>query len=296
MFLDVAGGKAGDLLKWRKARVSRWVIVDIAYNSIIDAVNRYNTASDANFPATFVCADFSQKGILGSLPLDIGDFDLVSCQFALHYSFETEERARQLLENVSARLTPGAYFIGTIPNACRIIKKLRSIDGLSFGNSYYTIEFEQRDTFSAFGAKYFFTLQDAVTRCPEFLVHFQTLRNIAQDVGLEFRYRKTFDEFYKDTLDDENAKLLRRMKALNGDTLSKEEWEVISLYVVFAFQKKGLHNLPKRSTARSNKPVNEREVIVVPKSESKGSVMRSNTNVLDANAKSLVSYDDYEQT
>ena len=29
--------------------------------------------------------------------------DLVSCQFALHYSFVSEERARAFLRNVSAR-------------------------------------------------------------------------------------------------------------------------------------------------------------------------------------------------
>lgn len=40
-----------------------------------------------------------------------------SCQFCLHYSFESEEKARGCLDNVTARLKPGGYFIGTIPNA-----------------------------------------------------------------------------------------------------------------------------------------------------------------------------------
>ena len=50
------------------------------------------------------------------LPKEL-EFDLVSCQFALHYSFETENKAENLLFNVSNKLRPGGYFIGTIPNA-----------------------------------------------------------------------------------------------------------------------------------------------------------------------------------
>ena len=48
-------------------------------------------------------------------------FDLVSCQFSLHYSFETEARARHYIGNLSKRLKPGGYFVGTIPNANWIV-------------------------------------------------------------------------------------------------------------------------------------------------------------------------------
>lgn len=46
-------------------------------------------------------------------------------QFALHYSWSTEARARRALANVSALLRPGGIFIGTMPDANVIIKKLR---------------------------------------------------------------------------------------------------------------------------------------------------------------------------
>lgn len=64
---------------------------------------------------------------------------MVSCQFALHYSFESEGRARRFLEvrrrcailtpsytrqNVSARLQPKGAFIATIPDAVRIVYAL----------------------------------------------------------------------------------------------------------------------------------------------------------------------------
>ena len=46
-------------------------------------------------------------------------------QFAMHYSWSTEARARRALANVSALLRPGGTFIGTMPDANVIIKKLR---------------------------------------------------------------------------------------------------------------------------------------------------------------------------
>lgn len=48
----------------------------------------------------------------------------------MHYSWSTEARARRALANVSALLRPGGTFIGTMPDANVIIKKLR--EGLPF--------------------------------------------------------------------------------------------------------------------------------------------------------------------
>lgn len=47
--------------------------------------------------------------------------DLVSCQFAFHYSFESLPQAEQMLANVSCNLQPGGYFIGTTTDAYDIM-------------------------------------------------------------------------------------------------------------------------------------------------------------------------------
>lgn len=44
----------------------------------------------------------------------------------MHYSWSTEARARQALANVSALLRPGGIFIGTMPDANVIVRKLRA--------------------------------------------------------------------------------------------------------------------------------------------------------------------------
>jgi len=43
-------------------------------------------------------------------------FDVVSMQFCMHYAFESEAKARCMLDNVSRYLRYGGVFIGTIPN------------------------------------------------------------------------------------------------------------------------------------------------------------------------------------
>ncbi|KAI5064740.1 hypothetical protein GOP47_0019435 [Adiantum capillus-veneris] len=87
-----------------------------------------------------------------------GQFDVCSCQFALHYAWSSEERARSALRNVAALLKPGGFFIGTIPDAEVVLQRLqearsRSVAGaggadrgcgqrLQFGNEIYRLKFE----------------------------------------------------------------------------------------------------------------------------------------------------------
>ena len=150
-------------------------------------------------------------------------FDLVSCQFALHYAFETEESARTMMANVAARLRPGGVFVGTVPNAAYLVyaaglthlariprpmrperltappcpgpcssgaaprrKRLRAISGTRFGNSVYEVAFDRRAGEPArFGERYTFFLRDAIDSLPEYLAHFPTLAAyaICEDAG-----------------------------------------------------------------------------------------------------------------
>lgn len=48
-------------------------------------------------------------------------FDICSCQFVYHYSFETYEQADMMLKNACGNLSPGGYFIGTTPNSFELV-------------------------------------------------------------------------------------------------------------------------------------------------------------------------------
>ena len=57
--------------------------------------------------------------------------DLVSCQFAFHYCFESLPQAECMFRNASETLTQGGYFIGTIPNANELVQALQNLNQLN---------------------------------------------------------------------------------------------------------------------------------------------------------------------
>ncbi|OMP04537.1 Glycoside hydrolase, family 1 [Corchorus olitorius] len=254
--LDLACGKGGDLIKWDKAKVGYYVGIDIAEGSIEDCRTRYNGDADHHqrrkkftFPARLICGDCFEVR-LDKVLADDAPFDICSCQFAMHYSWSTEARARRALANVSALLRPGGTFIGTMPDANVIVKKLREAEGLAFGNSVYWIRFDEEfsekkfRSSSPFGIKYKFHLEDAVD-CPEWIVPFHVFKSLAEEYDLELVFVKNSHEFVHEYLKKpEYVELMRRLGALgdgNQDqsTLSPDEWEVAYLYLSFVLKKVG---------------------------------------------------------
>uniref|UniRef100_A0A1I7XQ95 mRNA (guanine-N(7))-methyltransferase n=1 Tax=Heterorhabditis bacteriophora TaxID=37862 RepID=A0A1I7XQ95_HETBA len=123
--MDLACGKGGDLKKWKLANVKSLVMTDIASVSLDQAKERYEDMMKRDrhriFPAEFILADCT-KDDLRTMFSNSSPFDLVSCQFALHYSFIDEPSARMFLKNATQSLRPGGYFIGTLPDAERIVQ------------------------------------------------------------------------------------------------------------------------------------------------------------------------------
>jgi len=69
-------------------------------------------------------------------------FDIVSTQFALHYMFESENKLRGYLHNVSTKLEEGGLFIGTTVDADRLVYLIRESgkdNNLTIGNKFYSV-------------------------------------------------------------------------------------------------------------------------------------------------------------
>lgn len=151
--LDMGCGKGGDMTKWAKAKVRELIgvgtfagiscpsylnlvvrCVDIAAVSVDQARSRWESLRPPKYAASFAALDCYTQPLsrafgpdkLGIDPaydynndsqLSGEPFDVVSMQFCMHYAFETVEKARCMLDNVSRYLRRGGVFIGTIPNA-----------------------------------------------------------------------------------------------------------------------------------------------------------------------------------
>jgi len=155
--LDIGCGKGGDLQKWQSApqRVELYVGVDPADVSIAQARERYVSMQRSNqdrgrndrrrknlFHGEFVVRDCFSKPIeeipiirqvgfdAGVGPGQVqrwggGGFDVVSMMFCLHYSFESQEKARTMIRNVAGSLKKGGRFLGVIPNSAVLTEKVK---------------------------------------------------------------------------------------------------------------------------------------------------------------------------
>ncbi|KAH7722039.1 CRE-TAG-72 protein [Aphelenchoides avenae] len=288
--LDICCGKGGDLLKWKIGNIKEIVMTgkytDVAEVALDHCRNRYMEVRErmsrerkTPFDAHFLPADASRVRLRDNYPREDLQFDLSSCQFALHYSFSSEETARQFVQNATEALRPGGYFVGTLPDADAIVHFLRKGENAAYRNNVLTIDYADKSVDMQthqpplFGAKLNFAL-DEVVNCPEYLAYFPLLVKLCEEQGMELVYSYRFPDaiaHYVETGGTEAMQLLTRMSALEPfppregiesvsdnceyaqavekyktldaqgkpmGTLSKSEWEVLSMYRVFAFQKK----------------------------------------------------------
>lgn len=276
--LDLACGKLGDLFKWKNAGVHYYCGIDISRQAVEDASVRFNDLSrNSSIKAKIIRADLgiidlNTTGIFGSNE----QFDAISIQFALHYLFQTEARILNFFRNIAGRLAPGGIFIGTIPDAAVLVRRLRDIDDeeTSYGNTHYTIEFTPKSKEAQYalgnhpyGVKYNFYLAESVDHVDEYLVPYELLERLALSVGLVPLAKDNFHHWFHrlingdsgtstTTINNNNTvntdiygnpslnitpteakALLKRMNVLDVEgTLSPEEWEVAGLYRIFAFR------------------------------------------------------------
>jgi mRNA (guanine-N7-)-methyltransferase len=176
--LDLCAGKGGDLGKWARRGIGHLTLADAAQRSLDEARKRYDGMQPIDMGADFVCTDaFGQMDGITRV------YDVVSCQFALHYAFETEALARQTLRNVSRVLKRRGPFLITVPNADRI---LREAGMLNWG--YHKIERKE-------GTRYTFTLPEAVGGVDEYLVPHDVLIRLANEEGLDLRMHASFTAY-----------------------------------------------------------------------------------------------------
>lgn len=240
LVLDLGCGKGGDLGKWQLAPqpVDLYVGLDPANISVEQARGRYDQMRSGRNqrgrrqPQQIFHAEFHPKDCFGEWLGDVdivqrvgidsnvgpggnimasryggGGFDIVTSMFAIHYAFETEEKACQMLRNVAGCLKKGGRFIGVCPNSDVISSRVSAFhkqrketeaakpaapegpeDGeveevtrAQWGNDIYRVQFpgatpEDGIFRPPFGWKYSYFMKEAVEEVPEYVVPWEAFR------------------------------------------------------------------------------------------------------------------------
>lgn len=252
--LEMACGKGGDLPKWKQANIQSYIGLDISESSIREAVKRHERSRE-QFEAYFLACDCFGGDIWQELSIFLPGrlrfpVDVVSIQFALHYAFESEAKIRNTLKTILRALKPGGFFIGTIPSSDYIryrLKKLKEGER-KWGNPVYSVEFVNPPPLNGsfnlhpYGNTYIYYLKDAVDHVPEYVVPFDILRSLADEYGLELRFKKPFFELYLEQIPEWYKKLspglLQGLKRSDGKLgLEGPDKEAAEFYLAFAFEK-----------------------------------------------------------
>ena len=226
--LDLGCGRGGDLIKFFQTKVKLYVGADISEESLKNAMERLKKIKTEKFrdnfyvKCFFITEDLSEPN--NHLMEKINSafrFDLVTCNFSLHYHFQNEQRVRTFLLNVVTRLCDGGYFIGTIIDDNVIVKRLRNRkykgnlyidDKFKFGNDFYFCQFYQKHFHKkdgTYGIKYGFYLEDSLDKrdeigqiksVKEYLIIFQEFVNLCKEYDLYLVEKKNFLDFYQESL------------------------------------------------------------------------------------------------
>lgn len=224
--LDLGSGRGGDLGKWCQRKIRMLTSVDVSAKSLEDAKVRLAAMPWCKFTAEWIHANAY------TVPLVLEKvYDAVSCQFSLHYAFDTEQHARTAISNIASNLRTGGVFIATVPDATQL--RLRALDSLEFGNEYYTVKFEDSQLDKPFGVKYTFTLSDSVVQCPEYLVDSDVLARLAGEHGLAVEMISPFPEFAQTHWQQFSSVAVK----MHVRELTANETAVASLYNVVVMRK-----------------------------------------------------------
>jgi hypothetical protein len=211
--LELGSGRAGDLYKWKESRISYVLAVENDLGNLKDGITRWKLLQNegTHFPRKidFICGDCSKNLNSGDAGFDLEyrkalreildsrglySFEMISCQFALHYFCETQKSIEEFFNNVSMNLKLGGYFFGTTIDGSRLFDKLKDIADLEGfaqkGNQKFRIWQiikDYNETTLANVGQQVSVLNVSIGKkpIPEYLVNFTNLIKTAEKFGLK---------------------------------------------------------------------------------------------------------------
>lgn len=243
--IDFAVGKAGDLSKWRASKLGFVLGIDISKDNIMNrsdgACSRYLTEMSkysGMFDALFLHGNSARnirsgdafdghkekmiaKAVFGEGPKVRGElgasvykaygiaqegFNISSCQFALHYFFESVRTMHNFVRNVAECTRVGGIFVGTCWDGKTVFNLLRNKScGDSFSISRYgtrVFQITKMYDYTAFtddelslGYSVSVYQESIGQHIVEYLVNFDFFRRVMENYGFVLMNREEATQF-----------------------------------------------------------------------------------------------------
>jgi mRNA (guanine-N7-)-methyltransferase len=223
--LDLACGRGGDLFKWLyNTNIFKYDGYDISDSSIEEARKRVANSElcAKRSLITLETQNCFTKQFLSSLESE--SFEIISCQFAIHYGLSTFEFTKYFFEQLTRILTPNGYFIGTMVDHTKL-----SINGNDLFSIQFSSQQHREDAVKGerFGISYSFTM-DGHVEGHEYAIPWNQFVQCANDAGL--------------TIVPDGTSKFEKIRSIwkpkrNQPNMSKAEKELVDIYKAFAFMK-----------------------------------------------------------
>ena len=239
--LDIACGRGGDLQKWinNKLHLKYVLAFDSHKESIFNSISKGNEYDGAiarfqnlkrNYRGKLPFINFQQLDILNPevlTKINLIDsnklYDVVACQFALHYFCQTDEILNNVLSIISKKLKVGGLFIGTATDGDLVQNILANGD---VNISLLTLLKQPQNQYLFYiseispdikGTQNYFEIQGASS---EFYLFKQKLTDLALKNNLELIQYKSFYDYYNE---------------LKASTVTLSAYEMIISFLNFSF-------------------------------------------------------------
>lgn len=210
--LDLSCGTGGDIFKAYDNGIMTVVGFDINEDSINEAKRRYaellntlrrkGTIKLPNYK--FYVMDLSDKNNLEKISEIIENikFDIVSCQFAIHYFFKSPDTLNTFMTIVSSYLNKNAFFIATTMNGNHLKELFKTKNVIQ--NDIFKITNNTKDLSTPYNNQYtvalgkesdtehYFAGKDSI----EYLVDIEELKKVANKFNLMFIGNIFFSDWY----------------------------------------------------------------------------------------------------
>ena len=204
--LDLSCGRGGDMTKFCY-NVSDYVGVDIDEAALQEAESRL-----PYLPVPMTSVRFYQHDL--TEPLDLGEtFDIINCQFAIHYMLRDQESWDTFLSTVRRHSHSGTYLLVSCMNGDYIERRLPIVITNNRGIEKFVI------TRSSGGAVevYNSLIQTAGNSQPEWLVRHGALVEDMNSIGFEVQRWSRFEDMLEEGMIDRKVRDAMKRVVREGD-------------------------------------------------------------------------------